>query len=407
MPRLHIRHTAMFALVGLVVLAGCGTSSHALRAADQARASGQVSAAAAAAGPLHTSGGNIVDASGNVVHLSGVNWFGFETSSFAPHGLWARNWQSMLDQMVQLGFNTIRLPYSNQMFDSSSVPNGINYELNPDLQGLKGLALMDKIVNGAGQRGLKVILDQHRPDAQAQSDLWYTPSVPESRWISDWVMLAQHYKGNTAVIGADLHNEPHGPATWGSGNQATDWRLAAERAGNAVLGANPDWLIFVEGIEVYQGDAYWWGGNLEGAQKYPVSLSVPGKLVYSVHDYGPNIWAQSWFQVPNFPQNLPAFWDKHWAYLQTSNTAPILVGEFGGQSMGGDREGQWQRTLVSYLKAHNISYTYWSWNPDSGDTGGILGYDWKTVDAAKMRILSAYQWPLLSQQSAGSSKPNG
>jgi endoglucanase len=396
MLRLQIRYAAMNVLTALVLLAACGTAAQRPATSSPPKTSSQ----ALAPGAFHTSSGQIVDANGNVVHLSGVNWFGFETETFAPHGLYARNWQSMLDQMVQLGFNTIRLPYSNQLFDSSSVPTGINYQLNPDLKGLKGLALMDKIIAGAGRRGLKVILDQHRPDSHAQSPLWYAPSLSEGKWISDWVMLANHYKGNDAVIGADLHNEPHGPATWGDGNQATDWRLAAERAGNAVLSANPDWLIIVEGIENYHNDYYWWGGNLEGAKQYPVQLSEPDKLVYSAHDYGPSVSWQSWFQAHNYPQNLPAIWDKHWGYLQTTNTAPVYMGEFGGQSMGGDPEGQWQRTLVSYLSAHNISYTYWAWNPDSGDTGGILGYDWKTVDQAKMRILSAFQWPLLGKPAA-------
>jgi len=65
--------------------------------------------------------------------------------------------------------------------------------------------------------------------------------------------------------------------------------------------------------------------------------------------------------------------------------------------MGQDAGGVWQRSLVAFLKAHNISYMYWSWNPDSGDTGGILQDDWKTVNQAKLRILSAYQWPVLGQ----------
>ncbi|MGL5096882.1 MAG: Calx-beta domain-containing protein, partial [Planctomycetia bacterium] len=29
------------------------------------------------------------------------------------------------------------------------------------------------------------------------------------------------------------------------------------------------------------------------------------------------------------------------------------------------------------------SWTYWSWNPNSGDTGGILADDWTTVQSAK------------------------
>jgi endoglucanase len=348
-------------------------------------------------GPLRAVGSKLVDAAGREVHLSGVNWFGFETGTFAPHGLWARNWQDMLDQIAHAGFNTIRLPFSNQLFDPNSVPQGINYQLNPDLVGLKGLALLDRIVQGAGQRGLKIILDQHRPDAWAQSELWYTDHLPESRWISDWVMLAKHFRGNNTIIGADLHNEPHGPATWGDGNPATDWRLAAERAGNAILAANPDWLIIVEGIEQYHGDYYWWGGNLEGAKQFPVQLSEPDKLVYEAHDYGPGVSQQSWFQATNFPQDLPTLWEKHWAYLQQDGIAPVLMGEFGGQSVGQDPEGTWQRSLVDFLKANQISYTYWSWNPDSGDTGGLLENDWKTLDQAKLDILSAYQWPMLDK----------
>src|SRR5690242_17101029 len=41
-------------------------------------------------GPLHASGSQIVNAQGNQVTLSGVNWFGFETESFVPHGLSVR-----------------------------------------------------------------------------------------------------------------------------------------------------------------------------------------------------------------------------------------------------------------------------------------------------------------------------
>jgi len=62
-------------------------------------------------------------------------------------------------------------------------------------------------------------------------------------------MLAERYSGVDTVIGVDLHNEPHGPATWGSEDPDTDWRLAAERAGNAILEAQPNLLIIVQGVE--------------------------------------------------------------------------------------------------------------------------------------------------------------
>jgi endoglucanase len=354
-------------------------------------------------GPLKAAGSRLVDANGREVRLTGVNWFGFETQSCAPDGLGSRSWQSMLDQMKTARFNTIRLPYSNQVLaDESCAPKGIDYRKNPDLKGLKGLALMDRIVNGAASRGLRVVLDQHRPTSAGQSELWYTDKVPESRWIADWTMLARHYRDNPAVVGADLHNEPHGAATWGDNNSKTDWRLAAERAGNAILDVNPDWLIIVEGIETYRGDSYWWGGNLVGARQYPVRLSRPEKVVYSAHDYGPELYAQPWFKAADFPHNLPQVWHKHWAYLAAEQRAPVLLGEFGGRSVGNDAAGKWQRSLVGYLKTTGISYTYWSWNPNSSDTGGILQDNWQSLDQRKLRVLSAYQWPGVDRRGAKS-----
>ena len=40
------------------------------------------------------------------------------------------------------------------------------------------------------------------------------------------------------VIGMDLRNEPYN-ACWGCGEASRDWRLAAEKAGNAILEVNP------------------------------------------------------------------------------------------------------------------------------------------------------------------------
>jgi len=355
------------------------------------------SSQAVISGYLSAQGAKLVDATGKEVRLTGVNWFGLETAAYAPHGLWSRNWEDMLDQVVALGFNTIRLPFSNQLFDKDSQPNSIDFNKNPDLVGLSGLEIMDKIVQGAQARGLKIILDRHRPDSAAQSSLWYTDRYSEERWIADWKVLAKRYLGNDAVIGADLHNEPRNPATWGTGDPKTDWRLAAERAGNAILSVNPNLLIIVEGIETYNNDYYWWGGNLMGAGEHPVRLSNPSKLVYSAHDYGPGVYNQSWFLKPEFPANLPKLWDDHWGYLAKKGIAPVLMGEFGGRSVGADTEGIWQRAIFQYLKENNLSYTYWSLNPNSGDTGGILNDDWTTVNAAKMKVISTYLWPMLGE----------
>jgi len=369
---------------------------------------------AAGTGYWHTSGGKILDANGAQVRITGINWFGFETGNYTLHGLWSRDYKDMLNQIKSLGYNTIRLPYSNQLFDAGSTPNSINfYQMNADLQGLTtGLQIMDKVIAYGGSIGLHFILDQHRPDSGSQSPLWYTAAYPESRWMSDWTMLASHYAGNTAVVGADLHNEPHhvqgSPTTgacWGCGNTAVDWRLAAQRAGNAILTVNPNWLIIVEGTDCYgpggvvepsQGaDCYWWGGNLEGAQAYPVQLNVANRLVYSAHDYPHEVSAQTWFTDPTYPKNMPAIWDAHWGYLQKNNIAPVWLGEFG-TLLADTSDQQWLGAMTNYLGTgvNGINWAFWSWNPDSGDTGGILNNDWLTVNTAKQAYLTPIEYAL-------------
>ncbi len=39
---------------------------------------------------------------------------------------------------------------------------------------------------------------------------------------------------------------------------------------------------------------------------------------------------------------------------------------------------------------NGMSFTYWSWNPNSGDTGGIALDDWTTINTAKQAILQPY-----------------
>jgi endoglucanase len=353
-------------------------------------------AAAAGAGYWHTNGKQLLDANNQPVRMTGINWFGLETANYTPHGLWSRGYKDMLDQMKSLKYNTLRLPFSSQLFDAGSTPNSIRFDLNPDLQGLNGVQIMDKIIAYAGQIGMKVLLDRHRPDSGAQSALWYTAQYPESRWISDWRMLATRYNGNTTVIGADLHNEPHGiqgggGSTWGTGSATTDWRLAAERAGNAILSINPNWLIVVEGIDNFNNDGYWLGGNLQGAAQFPVRLNVANRLVYSAHDYATSVFQQPWFSDPSFPNNLPAIWDRMWGYLVKNNVAPVLVGEFG-TTLQDPRDETWLRSLMNYLGtgSNGISFTFWSWNPNSGDTGGILNDDWTTVNTRKQNILNPF-----------------
>ena len=197
-------------------------------------------------------------------------------------------------------------------------------------------------------------------------------------------MMADRYRDMEYFLGIDIKNEPHGQATWGTGNESTDWDQAAARAAEAVLAANPNILIFVQGIQenssCSSSTSHWWGGNLEPQACYP--LEIPdNKLVLSPHVYGPDVWAQSYFSDAGFPENMPAIWEAHFGFLADQGYV-VAPGEFGGKyGHGGDpKDVTWQDSLIDYFMDKRIcNFFYWSWNPNSSDTGGILQDDWTNI----------------------------
>jgi len=393
------------------------------------------------AGYWHTSGNKILDANGTEVRIAGINWYGFETPDYLAHGLWAQDYKTLLNSIKTDGYNVIRIPFSNQMVESNPVPtNYTSYAnggpANTVLVGQTALQDLDTFVAYAGSIGLRVILDNHRSEAgetNEASGLWYTSAYPQANWIADWQTMATRYSastftfsGNPTVIGMDLRNEPHlagSGATTGScwtGDTATNgcptslttqnWPVAATAAGNAVLAVNPKLLIFIEGNDCYSGVCAWQGENLLGVANYPVTLSVANQLVYSAHDYGPNLYEQPWFTSGTTAASLDAIWNKYWGYIGAAGTAPVWLGEFGTDNTSTDIEssvagsqGQWFQSLVGYLAANpTINWTYWALNGE--DTYALLdnSYDVTPVSALKQSLLASIQFPL----SGGSTTPS-
>jgi aryl-phospho-beta-D-glucosidase BglC (GH1 family) len=358
---------------------------------------------------LHVVGNSLFDAQGKPARFTGVNWFGLETSNEAPHGTWARDYRSMLKQMRDLGFNSLRLPWSNAIMRPDAKAQSVTtigkdpYDgtdpMNGPLAGKTPLEMMDLVIAAAGDVGLRIILDDHsrEPDAYDKEELWYSAKTPESLWISDWVSLAKRYSGNPTVVAFDLDNEPHGASTWGTGGP-NDWNKAAERCGNAILAANPDVLIIVEGVSIVGTDVYWWGGNLSAVRTAPIVLSKPDKLVYSAHEYGPEVHDQTWFTDATFPANLAAVWDQHFNFIMKQGIGHLLLGEFGIKDRTADsgKSGQWFDTLLKTVGS-TYSWTFWCWNPNSGDTEGILQTDWLTPQQWKMDALKPYLAPMIGR----------
>lgn len=356
-------------------------------------------------GALSTSGNQIVDAAtGQPLRLVGVNWHGAEGLTHVPGGMWARNYRDMMDDMAAQGFNVIRIPVSPEIL-TASVTEAINYDLNPDLIGKSAIEVLDSLVDHAGDLGMRVILDMHRrtPGVGKQQDgLWFSEDYPETRLIADWQALAGRYLGNHTVIGADLFNEPSGIARWSMLDPRTPppgpdyaWADAAERIGNAVLAANPDLLILVEGVHIVDTRYYWVGGNLQGVRFDPVTLNAPDKLVYAPHDYPRSVRDVPWLQNATTDSILKN-WKNHWAWIYEEGVAPILIGETGGRMVHPD-DPLYMGTLADYLSSlaaaspggsGGMNLTWWTWGPNSWDTGGILTDNWWDMHDTKLGVLA-------------------
>ncbi|WP_027135020.1 glycoside hydrolase family 5 protein [Geminicoccus roseus] len=335
-------------------------------------------------GYLKTYGNKIRDMQNHNIRILGVNWFGFETETMTPHGLWARNYKSMISQIASMGFNTIRLPFSLAMLSGTVADvGGVHMTLNQEFQNKTPLQIMDAVIAYAGQEGLRVLLDMHSIEPDENQGKWYSATRTEADWINGWKFLAARYANNPTVIGADLFNEPSG--AWGTG-AADDWARAATAAGNAIHTVNNKWLIVVEGVRYWNNTWYWWGGGLQAVATMPIVLNTPNKVVYSPHDYPPSLHEQPWYQDPNYPNNLPAVWESHWGFIETQNIAPILLGEFGS-GLATTRDNQWADTLAAYIKSEKLDWAYFAFNANGQPTMGVLNPDWTTLNPSRQTYL--------------------
>ena len=361
---------------------------------------------------LHAKGSRLYDKDGNQVWLTGANWFGFNCTECVPHYLWSGDIDDMVKDIADHGVNVLRLPVSTELLynwmvgdpdpiGSVNPNNDPNYPINVDLINPDGSIAnsqqtFDVLLAKCKKYGVKCFIDIHSPESNNSGHnygLWYGKSfkgrdgkeveVTTDVWIETLAWCADHYKNDDTLIGYDLKNEPHSTyggapvdAVWDDSDKPNNWKKAAEDCADAILDKNPNALIIIEGVEGFEGHGAWWGGNLRGVEKYPVTPEAgTGQIVYSPHDYGPVVSDQPWFHKDFTEETLlDDYWRDTWAYLVEKDMYPLLIGEWGGRLDGGDNE-KWLGLLRDYMIKNHINHTFWCLNDDSGDTGGL----WKDI----------------------------
>ena len=191
---------------------------------------------------------------------------------------------------------------------------------------------------------------------------------------------------------------------------------------NSVPMINPDILT---GIEVYpkfeEGESWashsvdyarypwspyhgaWWGANFRGVREFPVDLGEhQSQLVYSPHDYGPEVWKQEWFYLDDSSKTftrqtlLDDYWYDTWAFLAEEKISPLLMGEWGGWvDDEHDKTGEnrhWLQEIRDYMIDMRIHHTFWCFNENSSDTGGLVYDNFQKWDDEKYEFIKPALW---------------
>ncbi|KAK1755149.1 glycoside hydrolase superfamily [Echria macrotheca] len=337
--------------------------------------------------PLRTKGRHVVDQKGRRFKLASVNWYGASDELFVPGGLEVQHRSTIAKTIRRLGFNSVRLPYSDEMVMTN--PPILPHLLiaNPDLVGKKAMDVFEAVVEALTEEGIAVIVNNHITSAT-----WCCGADPcdagwandhlgplcrvrqtEAEWIEHWETVMARFIENPLVIGADLRNEVRG--VWGTMSWDR-WATAAERAGNALLKMNPDWLIIVGGTES--------SNDLSSVGDRPILLDVDHRVVYSAHVYSWSGWGsrEGRYAKRSYPSFVKSM-RHNWAYLIEGNLAPVWIGEFGAPDQPGEGDANYWQNLLRYLKAIDADFGYWAINPrqpkdNSKETYALVEDDWIT-----------------------------
>ncbi|CAO1635811.1 unnamed protein product [Sympodiomycopsis kandeliae] len=332
----------------------------------------------------------------------------------------------LIEDFLELGINSIRLPFSNQMVQTTTLVPDHALGANPALRNKTPLEIFDAVVEALTKKGLAVILNNHTVrsiwccglDRNAR---WNIDQTSEE-WIDTWVFMVKRYKSNTRVVGAELYNEVRrdffADPQWGGGG-SLDWYSASLQAATRIQReANEDILIIIEGIN-------WVGLPISGVPHYrpelqPVAelshtLPISNKLVYSAHFYaytGPNATgADSGIghtKDPSYgdlsPLALNATFYKLAGYVATPPdepqkhyTAPVWISEFGvgGRNDLSRRDRDWWTNFIDVLIQGDFDYSIWplvGWQENGqGDLWAFNAYD---SQGQRLSIMDHGDWRL-------------
>ena len=240
-----------------------------------------------------------------------------------------------------------------------------------------------------------VLLENHSlADDGYSYGLWYGQAgYDENDWVARWQALARRYRDRPNVIGADLKNEPHGDATWGTGGP-TDWQPRGDPGGQRGHGARA-------------GLAHRRRGHREARRRRQARHALVGRQPRGRAPASRCASSAPTASCTRRTSTARASSRSRGSAARTPRSSSeralarrlglhrrertsrrcSSASSAGARSTSAATRAAGSASSSTTSRRTGISWTYWALNPDSGDTGGVLTDDWTTPDRAKLALL--------------------
>ena len=298
------------------------------------------------------SGNQLIDGSGQPLHLYGINRGGSEYPCQEGWGVFdGPSDPASIAAIANWHANVVRVTLNEDCW------LGIN-GINPTYAGSNYRNAIVNYVNAVHQAGMYAIVDLHynAPSTYQASNIQPMPDLDHS--VDFWTSVATTFKSDPAVL-FDLYNEPF--VTWSNEQGSDPWScwlngctitmintasgfisgtwtaVGMQKLVNTVRATGAQQPLLVGGLR--------WANDLNGI--LPVWPADPlHQLVASFHVYNFNSCAD------------PNCWDQEVAPVAAQY--PVITGEMGEN----DCSHSFIDQFMGWADTHQISYLGWGWKPD-------------------------------------------
>lgn len=262
---------------------------------------------------------------------------GLETNNRNVDCYWKHDASYYISQLSTLGFNSVRVPFSNQYIQEND------------------FTIMDRIFDLTEMYNMTILLDFHRVYNSHQGDIF---EISKEELIKSWIKLLDRYNDREHLTSVGVWNEYQKDDVMFWNGYLRDVITTLERK-------YPNRFV-------YYASGVRWSGSLNGMNLE--DLEFKDRIRYELHKYrfsSSNNWRQDW----------------DWSVESGVPKDRIVIGEFGWFSNVQD-DVQWANSFIDYLKEKEVRDTYfWLCASSSSDTGGIYFNDCETIEWSKVNLL--------------------